>query len=80
MQWAENSQPRKNIMADPIDNRLIAAHLAAAMISGRPMPEPEAVKIYNTVLAVLNSQSKSEKETRAAKMNEGIKDVNKRLR
>jgi hypothetical protein len=67
-------------MADGTDNRLIAAHLAAGMISGRLMPEPEAVKIYNTVLAVLNSQSETEKKTRAAKMSESVKNANKRLR
>jgi hypothetical protein len=67
-------------MPDPTDNRLIAAHLAAAMISGRPMPEPEAVKIYNTVLAVLDSQSKSEKEKRVSKMNETVKNESKRPR
>jgi hypothetical protein len=54
--------------------------LAAAMISGRSMPEPEAVKIYNTVLDVLNSQSEYEKATRAAKMNETVKNESKRLR
>jgi hypothetical protein len=43
-------------MADDIDNRLIAAHLAAALIAKIPsngLPAVEAVKLYNDVLAEL---------------------------
>jgi hypothetical protein len=43
-------------MADEIDNRLIAAHLAAALIAKHPsngLPVVEAVKLFNDVLGEL---------------------------